>query len=77
MDDTTDVMSKCVYEMTRRKGHPAYPVILLSVGHIQNIYNPRSQKLSVGVLFSLGGICMLTSILRVVRVGNTTGASNS
>lgn len=52
-------------------------VMLLPIGLIRNLQLPTARKLSVGALFSLGGICMLASIIRVVQVGKTTVASNN
>jgi hypothetical protein len=53
------------------------PVMLLPIGLIRNLQLPTIRKWSVGALFGLGGLCMLASILRVIQVGKTTGASSS
>lgn len=52
-------------------------VFLLPIGLIRNLQLPTAQKLSVGCLFALGGVCILASIPRVVQVGKITGESNS
>ena len=49
-------------------------VMLLPIILIRNLQLPRSKKLSIVALFSLGGLCMLASILRVVQVGKSAKA---
>ncbi|KAF2125374.1 hypothetical protein P153DRAFT_360362 [Dothidotthia symphoricarpi CBS 119687] len=52
-------------------------IMLLPVTLIRNLQMPLSRKLSVGALFALAILCMLASIIRVIQVGATTGASTS
>ncbi|KAJ4993136.1 hypothetical protein SVAN01_01488 [Stagonosporopsis vannaccii] len=50
-------------------------IMFLPINLIRNLQLPRSKKLSIVALFSLGGLCMLASILRVVQVGKSAKAS--
>jgi hypothetical protein len=51
--------------------------MLLPIGLIRNLQIPLSRKIQIGGLFALGTLVIIASIIRVVQVGATTGASNT
>lgn len=55
--------------------HPT--VMLLPIGIIRNLQIPLARKIQIGGLFALGIFVIIASIVRVIQVGATTGASNT
>jgi hypothetical protein len=54
-----------------------FSVMLLPIGLIRNLQIPFVRKIQIGGLFALGTLVIIASIIRVVQVGATTGASNN
>ncbi|KAF3482012.1 uncharacterized protein GIQ15_04771 [Arthroderma uncinatum] len=48
-----------------------FPLRLVFAMHIS-----RAQKIRAGALFSVGMLCMITSIIRLVQIGSKTGVTN-
>jgi hypothetical protein len=51
--------------------------MLLPIGLIRNLQIPLARKIQIGGLFALGILVIIASIVRVIQVGATTGASNA
>jgi hypothetical protein len=51
--------------------------MLLPIGIIRNLQIPLARKIQIGGLFALGIFVIIASIVRVIQVGATTGASNT
>ncbi|KAH6616834.1 hypothetical protein C7974DRAFT_402526 [Boeremia exigua] len=52
-------------------------IMLLPIGLVRNLQLPLAQKMSIIALFSLGGLCILASILRSTEARRTTGSNRS
>ncbi|RYO24068.1 hypothetical protein AA0111_g8891 [Alternaria arborescens] len=52
-------------------------IMLLPIGIIRNLQIPLARKIQIGGLFALGIFVIIASIVRVIQVGATTGASNT
>lgn len=77
MDLTTDLISKLSYLLTEDDVLTYSTVMLLPIGLIRNLQIPLARKIQIGSLFALGMLVIIASIIRVIQVGATTGASNT
>jgi hypothetical protein len=77
-DLTTDLMSKLHFARNKHDTMlTLFIVMLLPIGIMKNLQMPILRKIQICALFALGILVVIASVVRVIQVGATTGASNT
>lgn len=50
--------------------------MILPLRLIWNLHISRMRKIAAGAMFSVGVLCMITAIIRLVQIGSKTGVTN-